>query len=107
MLGQIQKNNGRDYFTIAPKEQPQETIRQKDRKKLKILKEAKSHRRRKTFKYQNRRNNEYQGNKKKTRMLQIPVNEKEFEILKARVDKWKRSLPNSIKIILKPYLKAS
>ena len=40
-------------------------------------------------------------------MLQIPVNEKEFEILKARVDKWKRSLPNSIKIILKPYLKAS
>ena len=31
LLGEVIKNNGRDYFNIAPKEQPPETLRQKDR----------------------------------------------------------------------------
>ena len=43
--------------------------------------------------------------KSKIKMLQIPVTEKEFDILKAKADKEKRSLPNSIKIILEPFLK--
>ena len=43
-------------------------------------------------------------NKEKTKMLQIPVTEKEFEILKKMADNQKRSLPNAIKIILEPYL---
>ena len=32
--------------------------------------------------------------KSKIKMLQIPVTEKEFDILKAKADKEKRSLPN-------------
>ena len=44
--------------------------------------------------------------KEKIKMLQIPVSEKEFDILKTKAHKEKRSLPNSIKIILEPYLKA-
>jgi len=44
--------------------------------------------------------------KEKMKMLQIPVTEKEFYTLKTKADKEKRSLPNSIKIILEPYLKA-
>jgi hypothetical protein len=43
-------------------------------------------------------------NKEKTKMLQVPVTEKEFEILKKMADNQKRSLPNAIKIILEPYL---
>ena len=43
-------------------------------------------------------------NKEKTKMLQVPVTEKEFEILKRMADSQKRSLPNAIKIILEPYL---
>ena len=43
--------------------------------------------------------------KEKIKMIQIPVSEKEFDILKAKADKEKRSLPNSIKIILEPFLK--
>ena len=43
--------------------------------------------------------------KSKIKMLQIPVTEKEFDILKAKADKEKRSFPNSIKIILEPFLK--
>jgi len=43
--------------------------------------------------------------KSKIKMLQIPVTEREFDILKAKADKEKRSLPNSIKIILEPFLK--
>ena len=42
--------------------------------------------------------------KEKTKMLQVPVTEKEFEILKKMADNQKRSLPNAIKIILEPYL---
>ena len=45
--------------------------------------------------------------KSKIKMLQIPVTEKEFDILKAKADKEKRSLPNSIKIILEPFLKGN
>jgi|TARA_R110000765_G_scaffold424434_1_gene535213 hypothetical protein len=43
--------------------------------------------------------------KEKIKMLQIPVTEKEFETLKLKATKEKRSLPNAIKIILEPYLK--
>ena len=43
--------------------------------------------------------------KEKMKMLQIPVTEKQFDILKEKADKEKRSLPNSIKIILEPFLK--
>ena len=35
-------------------------------------------------------------NKEKTKMLQVPVTEKEFEILKKMADNQKRSLPNAI-----------
>ena len=43
-------------------------------------------------------------NKEKTKMLQVPVTEKEFEILKKMADNQKSSFPNAIKIILEPYL---
>ena len=43
--------------------------------------------------------------KEKMKMLQIPVTEKEFETLKMKANKEKRSLPNQVKIILEPFLK--
>ena len=45
-------------------------------------------------------------NKEKMKMLQIPVTEKQFDILKDKADKELRSLPNSILIILDPHMKA-
>ena len=55
-------------------------------------------------------NTETKGNvtkvKEKMKMLQIPVTEKQFDTLKEKADKEKRSLPNSILIILEPYMKA-
>ena len=44
--------------------------------------------------------------KEKMKMLQIPVTEKQFDTLKEKADKEKRSLPNSILIILEPHMKA-
>ena len=44
--------------------------------------------------------------KEKMKMLQIPVTVKQFDTLKDKADKEKRSLPNSILIILEPYMKA-
>tara|TARA_R110002051_G_scaffold142182_1_gene215432 strand:- start:1841 stop:1993 length:153 start_codon:yes stop_codon:yes gene_type:complete len=43
--------------------------------------------------------------KEKIKMLQVPVTEKQFETLKEKAEKEKRSLPNQIKIILEPYMK--
>ena len=44
--------------------------------------------------------------KEKMKMLQIPVTEKQFDTLKDKADKEKRSMPNQIKIILEPFMKA-
>jgi len=44
--------------------------------------------------------------KEKMKMLQIPVTEKQFESLKEKANKEKRSLPNSILLILEPHMKA-
>ena len=43
--------------------------------------------------------------KEKMKMLQIPVTVKQFDTLKDKADKEKRSLPNQIKIILEPFMK--
>ena len=43
--------------------------------------------------------------KEKMKMLQIPATEKQFDTLKDKADKEKRSLPNQIKIILEPFMK--
>jgi len=43
--------------------------------------------------------------KEKMKMLQIPVTEKQFESLKEKAEKEKRSLPNQLKVILEPYMK--
>ena len=43
--------------------------------------------------------------KEKIKMLQVPVTEKQFETLKEKAEKEKRSLPNQIKIILEPHMK--
>jgi len=40
----------------------------------------------------------------KMKMLQIPKSEKQFETLKDKAEKEKRSLPNQIKIYLEPYM---
>ena len=39
-------------------------------------------------------------------MLQIPVTETEYNNLKTKAEKEKRTLPNQIKLILEPYMKA-
>ncbi len=40
----------------------------------------------------------------KMKMLQVPISEKQFETLKGKAEKEKRSLPNQIKIYLEPYM---
>jgi len=40
----------------------------------------------------------------KMKMLQVPISEKQFETLKDKAEKEKRSLPNQIKIYLEPYM---
>ena len=40
----------------------------------------------------------------KIKMLQIPITEKQFETLKDKAEKEKRSLPNQVKIYLDPYM---
>ena len=43
--------------------------------------------------------------KEEIKMLQIPVTKEQFDTLKSKADKEKRSLPNQVKIILEPFLK--
>lgn len=43
--------------------------------------------------------------KEKTKMLQVPLSETEWNNLKAKAEKEKRTLPNQVKLILEPYLK--
>ena len=40
----------------------------------------------------------------KMKMLQVPISEKQFETLKDKAEKEKRSLPNQVKIYLEPYM---
>tara|TARA_R100000963_G_C4584619_1_gene64196 strand:- start:255 stop:425 length:171 start_codon:yes stop_codon:yes gene_type:complete len=40
----------------------------------------------------------------KMKMLQVPITEKQFETLKEKAEKEKRSLPNQVKIYLEPYM---
>jgi hypothetical protein len=44
--------------------------------------------------------------KERMKMLQIPVTETEYNNLKTKAEKEKRTLPNQIKLILEPYMKA-
>ena len=44
--------------------------------------------------------------KEKIKMLQVPISETEYNNLKAKAEKEKRTLPNQIKIILEPFMKA-
>ena len=44
--------------------------------------------------------------KEKMKMLQVPITEKQFEALKEKADKEKRSLPDQIKIYLEPFMRA-
>ena len=43
--------------------------------------------------------------KEKTKMLQVPLSETEWNNLKAKAEKEKRTLPNQVKLLLEPYLK--
>ena len=40
----------------------------------------------------------------KMKMLQVPITVKEYETLKGKADKEKRSLPSQVKIYLDPYM---
>tara|TARA_R110001592_G_scaffold85761_3_gene253320 strand:+ start:880 stop:1035 length:156 start_codon:yes stop_codon:yes gene_type:complete len=44
--------------------------------------------------------------KEKIKMLQVPISETEYNNLKAKAEKEKRTLPNQVKLLLEPFMKA-